>query len=220
MAAVARGSRRKPGQYTVPEVARQLGISERAVRLRIETGALSAVRDGRQWWVTLPGSAGAVVGGSGSGSPSGSQSGSARGSGAEPLEATYRVTPAEVERVIERTGAKYITDMQTLFDRVGQLYEARLTEQAATVVAKDETIAAQRDALAELRRRAEAAEAAHLAAERERDELCARLATVVDTPVEAAPAATEAPTIVVVEADTPQRPRGLWGRLWRAIRGS
>ncbi len=55
------------------------------------------------------------------------------------------------------------------------------------------------------------------AAERERDALRARLSTVVDTPVEAAPAATEAPTIVVVEADTPRRPAGLWQRLRRAL---
>ncbi|CAA9545457.1 MAG: hypothetical protein AVDCRST_MAG88-365, partial [uncultured Thermomicrobiales bacterium] len=108
MGAVVSGRRRRPGQYTVPEVARQLGISERAVRLRIEVGTLSAIRDGRQWWVTLPGLDEAVVSGSQSGSRSGREGGSRSGSDAppddeapspgppaEPLDAAYRVTPAE-----------------------------------------------------------------------------------------------------------------------------
>ena len=55
------GRRRKSGLYTVPAVARQLSISERVVRLRIGAGTLSAIRDGRQWWVTLPGAAEAVT---------------------------------------------------------------------------------------------------------------------------------------------------------------
>jgi hypothetical protein len=64
---------------------------------------------------------------------------------AEPIEATYRVTPAEIEQAVSRTAQQYAGDMATVFDRVSALYEAQL-------VAKDETIA-------ELRRRAEAAEA-------------------------------------------------------------
>ncbi len=87
--------------------------------------------------------------------------------------------------------------METILARVGQVYEGQL--------------AAQRETIAELRRRAEAAEAA-------RDNLRARLSTVVDTP-QAAPAATEAPTVVVMESERPQRPPGLWARLRRALQG-
>ena len=184
MGAVASGRRRRPGQYTVPEVARQLGISERAVRLRIETGALAAVRDGRQWWVTLPGVVGAVVG----------------GSAAELVEAAYRVTPAEVERVVERTGAKYVADMRVLFEQVGQLYEAQLATQAAALAAKDETIA-------ELRRRAGVAEV-------ERDDLRARLEAAVASPV-----TPEAPTVLVVGGDSYPAPAALWRRLLRRLQG-
>jgi hypothetical protein len=72
----------------------------------------------------------------------------------------------------------------------------------------------QRETIAELRRRAEAAEAACLAAERERDELRAwRDATT-------SPAAPAAPTVVVVEADSPPPPPTLWHRLRRALGGA
>ena len=70
----------------------------------------------------------------------------------EPVEAQYRVTPAEVERAVARTGARYAADLRAMLDGLREVY-------AGQVAAKDETIAAQRDALAELRRRAEAAEA-------------------------------------------------------------
>lgn len=196
MGAVASGRRRKPGQYTVPEVARQLGISERAVRLRIETGALAAVRDGRQWWVTLPGPVGAIAGGRGGGSRGGSRGGSA----AEPVEAAYRVAPAEVERVVERTGAKYVADMRALFEQVGQLYEAHLATQAVALAVKDETIA-------ELRRRAGVAEI-------ERDDLRARLEAVA-----AAPVTPEVPTVLIMEADSHPAPAARWRRLLRRLRG-
>jgi len=56
----------------------------------------------------------------------------------------YRVTPAQIEQAIERTGDKYVTDMTRMFDEVGRLYQGQLA-------AKDETIS-------ELRRRTEAAE--------------------------------------------------------------
>jgi hypothetical protein len=70
---------------------------------------------------------------------------------------------------------------------------------------------------AELHRRVNAAEAARLAAERERDALRARLSAIVEMPAQATPAATEPPTIAVVEADTPRCPAGLWARLRRAL---
>src|SRR5688572_16980574 len=42
-------------RYSVPEAARALGISERAVRKRIDAHTLFAVREGRSWCVYLPG---------------------------------------------------------------------------------------------------------------------------------------------------------------------
>ncbi len=53
-----------PVRYSVPEAARLLGISERAVRKRIDAGTLEAVKDGRAWSVLLPtltGTAGRAV---------------------------------------------------------------------------------------------------------------------------------------------------------------
>ncbi len=41
-------------RYSVPEAARALGISERAVRKRIDAGTLEAEKDGRSWSVLLP----------------------------------------------------------------------------------------------------------------------------------------------------------------------
>jgi len=43
-----------PVRYSVPEAARALGISERAVRKRIDAGSLAAEKDGRAWSVLLP----------------------------------------------------------------------------------------------------------------------------------------------------------------------
>ncbi len=48
------GTQRGSGRYSVPEAARVLGISERAVRKRIVAGSLDAERDGHQWIVFLP----------------------------------------------------------------------------------------------------------------------------------------------------------------------
>lgn len=42
-----------PRRYSVPQAARRLGISERAVRKRIDAGTVLAVRDGRTWTVIL-----------------------------------------------------------------------------------------------------------------------------------------------------------------------
>ncbi|MDP9473262.1 MAG: helix-turn-helix domain-containing protein [Chloroflexota bacterium] len=43
-----------PVRYSVPEAARALGISERAVRKWIDAGTLEAEKDGRAWSVLLP----------------------------------------------------------------------------------------------------------------------------------------------------------------------
>jgi hypothetical protein len=47
-------------RYSVPEVARLLGISERAVRKRITAGTLDAHKEGNAWVVLLPATTGAV----------------------------------------------------------------------------------------------------------------------------------------------------------------
>ncbi len=41
-------------RYSVPEAAKLLGITERAVRKRIEAGTLLGKRNGREWLVLLP----------------------------------------------------------------------------------------------------------------------------------------------------------------------
>lgn len=48
------GTRRGTARYSVPEAARALGISERAVRKRITAGALDAEKAGTAWAVFLP----------------------------------------------------------------------------------------------------------------------------------------------------------------------
>jgi hypothetical protein len=77
------------------------------------------------------------------------------GTHSEPVEATFTTTPAEVERAIEATGARYVADFAALYDRisaeVGRLYAGQLA-------AKDEALAAKDEAIAALRRRAELAE--------------------------------------------------------------
>jgi hypothetical protein len=72
----------------------------------------------------------------------------------EPPVADQQVTPAEIEQIIERIGATYITDLRTLSEGFRQFYEAQLAE-------KDEQIV-------ELARRMEVAE-------RERDIFEARI---------------------------------------------
>lgn len=137
------------GRYSVPQAARYLGISERAVRKRIQTGSLAAERDGRQWVVFLPAVPGAA--------PGGTEGGTSGGTGAEPaepIEAGYRVTPAELEQAIARTGERYVADIAALYDRVEASYRE-------IIDAKDQTIT-------ELRRRADDAE-------HERDQLRERL---------------------------------------------
>ena len=193
-------------RYSVPETARLLGISERAVRKRIEAGTLAAEQEGegKPWTVFLPAEAVPQA------APGGPAGGTHGGNGAVPPEAEvftppYRATPAEIEQAIERTGAKYITDLQTMFDRVSALYEAR-------IAAKDETITAQQETIAELRRRAEAAEAQ------------VQQLTAGERAVQSAPDAPGAQRAVEVGADTPASPAGPWQRLpssaglWQRLR--
>lgn len=78
---------------------------------------------------------------------------------AEPIEAAYQVTPAVVEQAIARTGQQYTADLRAMLAELRQVYEGQVLAQAETIAAKDQVIATQAEALAELRRRAEAAEA-------------------------------------------------------------
>lgn len=155
----------------MPEVARLLGISERGVRDKIERGQLRAEKDGKRWMVLLPAAATTAT----DAVASGSTSGSGAVARSEPVEVHYRVAPAELEQAIERTGGKYVADMQTMFDRVGRLYEAQLAAKDETIRAKDASLtakdgqlAATAEMIAALRWRAEAAE-------RERDTLRGQL---------------------------------------------
>jgi excisionase family DNA binding protein len=144
-------------RHTVPEVARLLGISERGVRDKIERGTLRATKEGKRWIVLLP-PEDAVVRGSGSGSR-------AAGSAVvEEVEPTGSITPAVVEQAIARTGQQYTADLRAMLGELRQVYEGQIT-------AKDEALAAKDETIAELRRRAEVAEA-----ERDRLRAVGRLA--------------------------------------------
>ena len=119
------------------------------------------------------------------------------------------MTPAEIEQAVSRTSALYLGDLRAVLAEVGKVYEGRIAATEASVAAKDETIA-------ELRRRAEVAEAACLAAEEERDALRLQLieASVPPVVVVAAQEASEPPPTTV---PTPTVAQGLWPRLRRAL---
>ena len=126
----------------------------------------------------------------------------ARTSG-RPQDAAAPATPAEVERAIEATAARYVADFAGLYDRiaaeVGRLYAGQLA-------AKDETIA-------ELRRRAEAAEA-------ERDAL--RRRARAGAPTLALPIPAQVMARVRRRGSTPAPLAAatvLWARLGRWWRG-
>lgn len=184
----------------IGEAAEALGLNVDAVRKRIKRGTLDPYKEADRWYVVLPTVQPAPS------SPPGRTAGSPVHPGVQdtgqPIEAAYRVTPAEVEQAIERTGARYVADFAALYDRiaaeVGELY-------AAQIAAKDQTIATQADALAELRRRAEVAE-------RERDELRSQ---AVSQPPSAAP-----PDSTGVGASMPeQSAQGFWQRVRRILGG-
>jgi hypothetical protein len=178
----------------VADAATRLGISERAVRKRIAAGSLEGRTDGRRWWVALPAEPDAEPGpvprGTWAG-PAEPSSGPKTGPGPVPSGTSSAFTPADLEQAIERTGAKYRADLQTMFAELRQVFEVQLRAKDATIAAKDETIA-------ELRRRAEQAEQEH-------DTLQAQLATPTAGPT--GPATTESP---------PATPRPWWA-FWRRL---
>jgi hypothetical protein len=60
LSTASHGTGTGPARYSVPEVARLLGISERAVRKRITAGTLDAHKEGNAWVVLLHATTGAV----------------------------------------------------------------------------------------------------------------------------------------------------------------
>lgn len=75
-----------------------------------------------------------------------------RSRSARPAAGAAVVPPAPVARAIRRTGRRYTADLRTMPAELRAVY-------AGQIAAKDEALAAQAETIAELRRRAEAAEA-------------------------------------------------------------
>jgi hypothetical protein len=118
----------------------------------------------------------------------------------EPIEAAYRVTPTEIEQAVSRTSAQYMGDLRTMLAEVGKVYESQLLAKDQTITTQADMLALQTETIAELRRRAEVAEAEVL---RQRQEQEA---------TQAAPAgawAQEAPMLAQ------EHTAGAWGRLRR-----
>ncbi len=98
---------------SIAEAARRLGVSENAIRQRIKRETISAAKVDGVWQVFLadhetdqPGNHQATT------RPTMSDHEGDYQADQEPIEAVYRVTPAEIEQAIERTGDKYVIDMR------------------------------------------------------------------------------------------------------------
>jgi excisionase family DNA binding protein len=220
---------------TPDKVAALLAVSVRSVRRYSEEGRLTPVRIGRNVRYRLAdvdrliaegmqpneadtGQEGHRTPDTGYGGQWQPQADTPPLSAREPLEAAYRVTPAEIEQAVSRTSAQYMGDLRTMLAEVGKVYEGQLVAKDAALAAKDETITTQREALAtqgetvaeqraalaELRRRAEQAEA-------ERDRLAAAQAA------QDAPGAPIAPT---PDSSRPDAPGGFWARVRRMFAGA
>ncbi len=189
-----------------------LGLSIEATRKRAQRGTLTGYKFDGAWYVVLPNvQDGQAVAGRTVPTldrdtvlPDGQDTG--QDDGQDTIEAHYRVTPAAIEQAVSRTSAQYLGDLRTVLAEVGKVYEGQLA-------AKDETIATQREALAELRRRAEAAE-------EERDALRARLAAATTPRIvtTGGPGTTEAPPAAASTPEVPRPSEGFWRRLRQAWR--
>ncbi len=200
-----------PADYVTVEVAGKLaGISPRTLRYWIRTGKLSAIAGKRGKLVraeevhALAVLAGKAPGNVGSAHATPATfaedlAGNAAGNAAEPLSgerSPLGTGPPDERRLSSDTA---------LVDTVRRAEaEALVQRLLAPFVAE---LGAVREELGRERARREAAE-------RERDELRARLDAA-----QAAPAAPEAPTVLLVEADGHTHPAPLWQRLLRRIRG-
>jgi hypothetical protein len=152
----------------IAEAAALLDLSQEAVRKRINRGTLAGYKRDGGWYVVL--APGDLPSGRPDGRTAGRQDESAQRQDSEPLEAAYRVTPAEIEQAVSRTSAQYMGDLRTMLAEVGKVYEGQLAAKDAALAAKDEAlstknqvISTQVETIAELRRRAEQAEADALA---------------------------------------------------------
>jgi len=164
------------------------------VRKRIHAGTLRAQPFGRSFMVWLPDDAETVAEPGPVPRPE---------PGPEPIEAAYRVTPAAIEQAVSRTSAQYMGDLRTMLAEVGKVYEGELAAKDQTITTQADMLSLQSETIAELRHRAEAAEA-------ERDRLAA------------AQAASDA--LGPLEAPTPDDPSGasaagLWARVRRMFGG-
>ncbi len=151
-----------------------MGTTPAALRKRLQRGSVPGYKRAGQWFVLVD---------------SALPTGSPRAGHGQAIAREAVVSPQVVEQAITRTGQQYSADLRAMLGELRVVYEGQL-------VAKDETIA-------ELRRRAERAEA-------ERDRRTAAQA------VPAAPGATEALT-----PDNPsgEALAGFWARVRRVFGG-
>ncbi len=154
------------------------------MRRRIAAGTLPAERIGGRWWVWLEPESEPELGGTSPGTQT-----EPDGTGPEPIEARFRATPAEIEQAIERTGARYVADIRTLFEELDARYEQRYRDQ----------LEAKAHLFAELRRRAETAEAERNRFAQERAALATRLEAVTK-PAEATATSMGAVRLVTLQA--------------------
>jgi len=120
----------------------------------------------------------------------------------ELIEAAYRVTPAEIEQAVSRTSAQYMGDLRAMLVEVGKVYEGQLVAKDQTIATQADMLTLQAETIAELRRRAEAAEAEVLRRRKEQ---------------EAAQAAQAGPGAPGAPAAAQEGGGGVWGRLRRLV---
>jgi len=149
----------------IAEAAATLGLSPEAARKRLNRGTLDGYKQDGVWFVVLPPQdtrQDAVSG------RQDAPSGQRQDVGAVNRANSPLVTPAEVERAIEATAGRYMADFAGLYDRisaeVAERYEQTVAAKDEALATKDQALAAHQETIAELRRRAEVAEAALAAA--------------------------------------------------------
>jgi len=181
----------------IGEAAQRLGLNVDAVRKRIKRGTLNAYKEDERWYVVLDGVLPDVQ--PAASYPVGSPVQDAVQDDSPPIEAAYRVTPAAIEQAVSHTSAQYMGDLRTMLAEVGKVYAGQLAAQDAALEAKDQALAADALTIAELRRRAEAAEVA----------LATRIAVEQAQAVQDALGAEEA--LAAARGAAPS----MWGRLQR-----
>lgn len=114
---------------TMREAGEQLGMTPNAIRQRIRRGSMTALKVDGIWRVQLPARVrpGPTRAPYDRGADQEDTTAPTTGGPTDPstIEARFRVTPAEIEQAIERTGDKYLADMQAmlapLVARIGEL---------------------------------------------------------------------------------------------------